>query len=334
MRLPFVARRFANRALDACFLAPLDRLFANRFRGRVVCLLYHRVAEPGAEPVLDAFGTPPIPPRELERELRLLAAWGGRFMTLDELAQGAWPSPREVGLIVSFDDGFRDTYEAGLPVVEALGARALVFQISAMLTEAPALLWEHALYWLGAEDARFRALARSLDGEFAHLAGADARATVTALRERANASQLRAMVTTALARCGEREALADLARRWYPQRSTLDSARRNGHEIGSHGAHHFKRSALDAAAFEAELVASKQALAEACGIVPRAFSYPFNSHGVGDEAIAARHFEWVFTVDGGPLAPSFARSSVPRFTWPGPHPNALRRRRWLRTGYV
>ncbi len=334
MKLPVIARRVANRALDALFVPPLDRLFATRFRGRVVCLLYHRVAEPGVEPILDTFGTPPIPPEALERELRQLLAWGGRFMTLDELAKGEWPSAREIGVILSFDDGFRDTYAAGLPIAQSVGARAVVFQISAMLTEAPALLWEHALYWLGADAGRFRALAGVLEGEFASLAQADVRAAVTVLRETASASQLMTIVAAALAQCGDGEVLTQLAQRWYPEPSVLRGALRNGHDIGSHGQHHFKRSALDAGAFEAELVASKLALAEICGCTPRAFSYPFNSHVEGDEAIVARHFDWAFTVDGGPLEPSFVRSSVPRFTWPGPHPNALRLRRWLRTGQI
>ena len=334
MRLPVIVRRVANRALDGLFVPPLDRLFARRFRGRVVCLLYHRVAEPGAEPILDTFGAPPIPPLELERELRQLVAWGGRFMTLDELDKGAWPSAREFGVLLCFDDGFLDTYAAGLPIAQTVGARAVVFQISAMLTEAPALLWEHALYWLGADARRFKALAEQMEGAFAPLARTDAHTVVAALRETANASQLKAIVAAALATCGEREAFVQLAQRWYPDASALREALRQGHEIGSHGQHHFKRSALDAGAFEAELVASKVALAEVCGRTPRAFSYPFNSHVEGDEAIVARHFDWAFTVDGGPLVPSFTRSSVPRFTWPGPHPNALRLRRWLRTGHI
>ena len=55
--------RIANRAADLLFLPPLDRLWRRRLRGKVLCLLYHRVDQPGRVPFLDRFGVPPIPPK-------------------------------------------------------------------------------------------------------------------------------------------------------------------------------------------------------------------------------------------------------------------------------
>ncbi|MCP9899253.1 polysaccharide deacetylase family protein [Cyanobium sp. Cruz CV13-4-11] len=141
--------RAANRAADLLFLPPLDRLWLRRLRGKVLCLLYHRVDEPGREPFLDRFGVPPIPAAALAAELGVLRRHGARFLTYADLRAGRFPSGSEIEVFVSFDDGLRCNYEERLEVLQALGLPAVFFQSSGMLAGGE-LVWEHALYWYGA----------------------------------------------------------------------------------------------------------------------------------------------------------------------------------------
>jgi peptidoglycan/xylan/chitin deacetylase (PgdA/CDA1 family) len=323
--------RLANRAADLLFVPPLDRLWRRRQRGKVLCLLYHRVDEPGRIPWLDRFGVPPIRPAELATELGVLQRRGVRFLTFADLRQGRFPAPGEVGVIVSFDDGLRCNYEEGLAVLEDLGIPGVLFQSSGMLAGGP-LVWEHALYWYGAhptfagplEDLAHRRLGLPQD-----LAG---EALITTLRDRTPVARVRELLAALAERFDTGAELAALAARIYPEPAHLRRARDAGHEVGSHGDQHVPRANVTPAEFEAELSRSLAVLGEVLGEAPSAFSYPFNSHLPGDEAICGRHVLQVATVDAALITPATPALAMPRFTWPGPHPNLLRRRRWLCTG--
>jgi peptidoglycan/xylan/chitin deacetylase (PgdA/CDA1 family) len=323
--------RLTNRAADLLFVPPLDRLWRGRLRGKVLCLLYHRVDEPGRIPWLDRFGVPPIRPAELATELGVLQRRGVRFLTFADLRQGRFPAPGEAGVIVSFDDGLRCNYEEGLQVLEDLGIPGVLFQSSGMLAGGP-LVWEHALYWYGAHPnfaAELEDLAQRRLGLLGELVGEGLIAT---LRDCTPVARVRDLLAELEERFDTGAELAALAARIYPEPAHLRRARDAGHEVGSHGHQHVPRANVTPAEFEAELSRSAALLAEVLGDAPRAFSYPFNSHLPGDEAICGRHFLQAATVDAALITPDTPALALPRFTWPGPHPNLLRRRRWLCTG--
>jgi peptidoglycan/xylan/chitin deacetylase (PgdA/CDA1 family) len=323
--------RLANRAADLLFLPPFDRLWRRRLRGKVLCLLYHRVDRPGRVPFLDRFGVPPIPSDDLAAELGFLQRRGARFLTFADLRRGHFPGPGEFGVIVSFDDGLLGNYQEGLEVLGALGIPAVFFQSTGMLAGGE-LVWEHVLYWYGAHPT----LARHLE-DLAHrrlglpqeLVGEQLIAT---LRDHTPVARVRDLLTAMAERFDAGGELAAAADRLYPTPAHLRRARAAGHEVGSHGHHHLPRGNIGAEEFEAELRRSAALLTQALGEAPRSFSYPFNSHRPGDEAICARHYEQVATVDGALITPATPPLALPRFTWPGPHPHPLRRRRWLWTG--
>ncbi len=323
--------RLANRAADLLFVPPLDGLWRRRLRGKVLCLLYHRVDEPGRIPFLDRFGVPPIPAAELAGELGFLQRQGARFLTFADLRQGHFPGPDDFGVIVSFDDGLRCNYREGLEVLAALGLPAVFFQSSGMLA-GQALIWEHSLYWYGDHPEFAPHLAdlarRELDLP-ANLQGAE---LIARLRDHTPIDRVRSLLAAMAERWGTLAELAALAERIYPTPADLRRARQAGHEVASHGHHHVPRRSISANDFEAELIDSAAVLERILGEVPRSFSYPFNSHQAGDERICGRHFSQVATVDGGLITPSTPPLALPRFTWPGPHRNRLRRRRWLWTG--
>lgn len=323
--------RAANRAADLLFLPPLDRLWRRRLRGKVLCLLYHRVEEPGRVPFLDRFGVPPIPPDELAAELGFLRRHGARFLTYADLRAGRFPSAEEFAVIVSFDDGLRCNYEEGMEVLQALGIPAVFFQSTGMLAGGE-LVWEHALYWYGAHPTygpRLEELARRRLDLPADLRGA---ALIARLRDGTPMALVRDLLAELAERWGTAGELVAAADGLYPGEAHLRRARDAGHEVGSHGHHHVPRCSISPAEFEQELGRSGAVLGRVLGEAPRSFSYPFNSHLPGDDQICGRHFLQVATVDGALLTPATPALALPRFTWPGPHANPLRRRRWLWTG--
>lgn len=106
----------------------------NRSAG-VVFLCYHSIADRG-EPFLA------LPPETFERQLALLRRLGfrsGTLADLDLLAEGGRPSGRTAFL--TFDDGFKDTYQVALPLMREYGFRPLVFVLPRHLDTGAPLDW-------------------------------------------------------------------------------------------------------------------------------------------------------------------------------------------------
>jgi peptidoglycan/xylan/chitin deacetylase (PgdA/CDA1 family) len=328
----FIAR-LANRSRDLLFAPPLDDFWLRQRRGTVQCLLYHRVDAPGRHEFLDVYGAPPIRPQALAAELQFLKDRGARFMTLAQLRLGEFPAPPEYGVVISFDDGFRDNYTNGLDVLDSLGIPAVIFQSTA-LVGAPTLIWEHALYWFLHNPQTATAFA-----ELAHARLPDARSLGGAgllqhLRRAVRPSVLEAMLGEMADRFDCNATFAALAAELYPAESDLHRAVASHHELGSHGHHHYMRHALDSASFEQELRVSIAELRRLSGLAPKAFSYPFNDYTPEDAQMCARYFDQVATVDAKSITRDHDPLALPRFTWPGVGDSGLRRRRWLLTGRI
>ena len=326
-------RRVANRAKDLLFLPPFDPYWRRRLNGKVLCLLYHRVDHPGRVPFLDRFGVPPIPPRTLLNELSFLKKQGAHFLTFSDLRHGYFPRRNQFGVIVSFDDCLRDMYTSATGVLEGLEICGVLFQSTALI-DAPSLIWEHSLYW-HAHDPEFAQSLETLAHERLPASrGLVGDALVAHLRQAEPMAAVEELLAEATARAGAGEELARLARELYPSAVDLQATRRAGHEIGSHGHHHYPRQCLDHEAFEAELIRSRQEIERVMGKAPRAFSYPFNSYQSGDAELCSRHYVQVATVDAQPITLDTPSLAIPRFTWPGPLRNQLHFRRWLWTGHL
>jgi peptidoglycan/xylan/chitin deacetylase (PgdA/CDA1 family) len=328
-------QQIASRILDLMFLPSFEGFWRRRLRGKVLCLHYNRVEEPGQFPFLDRFGPRPISPGELLRELGFLAGQGARFLTLSDLRRDRFPGPGEFGVVVCFNQGFRSNYSAGLGVIEWLNAKGVLFQASGMVN-APSLIWEHTLYWLAHDPDRAEVLQQLAHGRLpasrphtgvalvAHLRGAEPMAAVEDLLAEATA-KIGAMAS---------ERLAELAQTLYPSAAYLKAARANGHEIASQGHHHYPRQGVDAETFEQELIRSQQELEAIVGRMPQAFSYPFDSYGPGDAELVGRHYYQAATMEARPITADTPRLALPCGRWPGPFPNNRQRRRWLFTGHI
>jgi peptidoglycan/xylan/chitin deacetylase (PgdA/CDA1 family) len=311
----------------------MEPFWRARLRGKVMCLLYHRVAQPGQFPFLDAYGAPTITPQELADDLGFLKAQGASFITLSELRGGEFPGASQFGVIVTFDDGFKDNYTHGLPVLDRLGVSGVVFQSTA-LVDAPTLIWEHALYWFWHDPMMARTLTDLTHARVADSRGLEGNALLDHLRNRVPAAVTGALLQEMASRFDAAAPFSQLARQLYPTSGELRQASESRHELGSHGHEHLVRTAIGADQFEQELSRSVEVLKAVTLRPPKAFSYPFNARLPGDRAVCARHFEQVATVDSRPIDRGFDPLSLPRVTWPGPARNRLRRRRWLLTGRI
>jgi peptidoglycan/xylan/chitin deacetylase (PgdA/CDA1 family) len=322
-------RRLANRAKDLLFNPLLDRPWLRAMRGVVTCVLYHRVEDPARHEFLRRGGSPVMTAEELARDLRFLKDVDARFLTFGDLRGGRFVETNEIGIIVSFDDCFRTNYTTGLDVLDRFGVKGVFFQTSAFVN-ARTLLWEQLLYWHVRDASSSARFVRQAVARFPESANREASRVAAWVRENVPPQQIDDLLA-ALGGDGEADRVASDI---YPVGDDVRRAHSGGHEVGSHGHRHLKRSTIAAADFEADLAESCTVLDGILGHRPAAFSYPFNSYTPGDALLARRYFAQAATVDGMRIARETDPMWIPRFTWPGVQPNSLRWRRWMLTGRV
>ena len=330
-----LAKRLANRAQDLLYLPGSGRFWARRLRGRALCLLYHRVDDPCLHPWLARRGPPVIAPQVLAQELHFWQRLGARFGTFRDLREGWFPGASEVGIIVCFDDGFRDNYTHGLEVLTRLGLPATIFQVSGIVGAAE-LNWEHAIAFHQRDPERaatFRRLAEEAVAKDLDEAR-DGLRLDDVLRFALSGGAIDRLLARAEGELGGAAESAEIAHALYPDAGDLRRAAAAGVEIASHGEAHQPRTRLDDRAFEHDLCTSRARLAELVGEAPDAYSYPFGRFRPGDEAICRRHYRQAAIVKPEPIERGTSAWSLPRASWPGPARNGLRRRRWLLTGRI
>jgi peptidoglycan/xylan/chitin deacetylase (PgdA/CDA1 family) len=331
--------RLANRALDLIYFPGCARLTLPPRRGRVACLLYHRVVTADNDPYsfLTRGGVPAIDPDELSSDLAYLQRNGARFMTFDDIRSGQFPSDNEWGIIVTFDDCFDDNYTLGIQVLSAFGVKAVFFQTSGLI-DGQELIWEHQLYWYNRNDkvaARFLVFVNDVLSSVGIAPLANQHELVHKLRE-----QIPFAVTAYILKEASAEAALNVPAPMspgglYPTADQIRSARRAGHEIAAHGHLHLKRANIPAALFLSDLVRSKAVLTGILGHAPASYSFPFSNFGPQDIDTCRMHFDVVATVERKRLIERPTdRFLAPRFTWPGPARNRFRKRRWLLTGTI
>jgi peptidoglycan/xylan/chitin deacetylase (PgdA/CDA1 family) len=331
--------RLANRALDIAYFPGCAWLTLPRRRGRVACLLYHRVVSPNNDPYsfMTRGGVPAIDPDELASDLTYLKRNGARFLTFDDLRAGAFPDEREWGIIVTFDDCFHDNYAQGIEVVSTLGIKAVFFQTSG-LVDGQELIWEHQLYWYSRNSkiaARFLRHANETLVPMGLAPIAHQNYIAHILREQVPFAVTANILKKAATDAALTDSMPQLPGRLYPTAEQVRTARRAGHEIGCHGHLHFKRANIPITLFRSDLERSKAVVASVLGEAPASYSFPFSNFEPADAKFCHLLFDVVATVERKRVIERpESRVLAPRFTWPGPARNAFRKRRWLLTGTI
>jgi peptidoglycan/xylan/chitin deacetylase (PgdA/CDA1 family) len=87
-----------------------------------------------------------VTPSQLEAQVGFLLERGYRGVTFDE-AVTAPPAPKT--LAVTFDDGFRSTFEHGFAVLSTLGLPATIFVVTEFIDGTAPMAWPGIDHWLG-----------------------------------------------------------------------------------------------------------------------------------------------------------------------------------------
>jgi peptidoglycan/xylan/chitin deacetylase (PgdA/CDA1 family) len=305
----------------------LSLLVSRRLRGRAVVLTYHRVL--ADRDLSRSWSHPAIVVRRATFE-RHLAALRRHFDVL-ELAvftaqvESDQPFARPACL-VTFDDGWIDTYAEAWPALRAAGVPATVF-LPVDFIGAEHMFWQErasallaAITAAARHDAAFAGRARTalaphgldrlldVDAAGARQAIMDAMQSLKAADPGSTHSPLPVLTELAAGLPGATES-ADGFMTW-PQVREMAGA---GITFGGHGVTHRLLDTLPAAEAEAEVRGTRAALERELPGHATAFCYP---NGNWNEAVAA-----AVAAHGFRLAFSTARGSV----GPGSHRYALRR---------
>jgi peptidoglycan/xylan/chitin deacetylase (PgdA/CDA1 family) len=108
------------------------RQFRDHVPIRVLC--YHSVSDLEGAPLIEQYG---VPAHWLRRHVRTLRWFGFRFVTLDQVLASVDGLARLPGrpVLVTFDDGFADLLEAGLPVLQRERVPAVAFVVAGLAGE-------------------------------------------------------------------------------------------------------------------------------------------------------------------------------------------------------
>jgi peptidoglycan/xylan/chitin deacetylase (PgdA/CDA1 family) len=243
----------------------------SRERRRAAILLYHRVNDEG-DPFFPALGV-----RHFVAQLQHVARHyrvEPLEKVLDWLEEGA-PGPARVA--VTIDDGYPDTYDVVLPVLERLGLPATLFLCTgppetgqpAWTDHARAMLKHARGGWLSLPEIGLPPL--PTDSPPARL---DACAALLPRLKRLGP----AAIARALAQAAEQ-----LDPRPHPNRllgwGEVRRLARGPVALGAHTHHHYLLAHLDEPTVASEVSCSVDLIAERTGVRPRTFAYPNGQDG-------------------------------------------------------
>ena len=322
-------KRIFNRSIDYLTAVPgVEQHWINQLKGKVSCLLYHRVEDYGKQPFLDKGSSPVISAQDFERELVYLTQLPTQFYTLAQLNSGQFPDKDTIGIVICFDDCFKCNYTHGLDLLKKHSIRAVFFQCTGFI-ESSILNWEHLLYWLYHNPATQSALMQQLNLK----SNANSQ-TVHYIRESIDSKFIEKQAQAVVLKFGLTEEIKALAEQIYPDKQQILNAHNLGFEIGSHGHNHYKRETISDTLFEFDLKQSKTSLSELLGQSPNAYSYPFNSYTRLDHDQVRQYYDIIANVAFGRINHPIDTKTelIPRLTWPGVSSNQYRMKRWLLSG--
>ena len=325
-------KRLLNRSKDYLFALPaVERNRIDRLKGKVSCLLYHRVEDYGKHAFLDDGGSPVISEPDFDRELSYLRQLPTKFYTLSDLGRGDFPDDNTIGIVICFDDGFNCNYKQGIRLLKKHGISAVFFQCTGFI-ESQSLNWEHLLYWLDHNPKTHRSLLERLNHSAFKTAAGDKPAAY--FRENIDSKLIEEQTRALVEQFGLGGQITDLANQLYPDTQTVVNAFHDGFEIASHGHNHYKRDTVSDDIFLCDLKQSKTALCGISGEQSFSYSYPFNSYSRTDHDRVSQYFSRIAHVAIERIDQPLNEKPglIPRLTWPGISANRYRMKRWLLTG--
>jgi peptidoglycan/xylan/chitin deacetylase (PgdA/CDA1 family) len=263
--------------MNALYYSGAHRLFQARYGGIGSLLMFHRVRP---EPDLTTF----VPNRSLEvtpdyfeNVVQLLLGSGYRIVDMSEaLRRLAANDHSERFAVLTFDDGYRDNYEFGLPICRKYGVPMVVY-ITTGLIDRISMAW-----WLGLEEIlrKSTSLAFQYDGQAVSFDTSsnelrrEAFVGISNLMRSLSLANQERLATHLMDRFGvDFRALTDEAfMNWDEVRTLAGSGYA---EIGGHTVHHPQLASLPADLAMDEMREGADILAEKLGQPIHHFAYPF-----------------------------------------------------------
>ena len=247
-------------------------------RPTVLILAYHRINHPRAVSPFDPAAIDATP-EDFERQVRFLKE-NFRLLTLarlDELlTAGCGLEGRSV--IITFDDGYRDTYLHAYPILKKYAAPAVVFVTSGVIDRRDVFWWEKLYYFLHTAGKERLTLEIPGRGEREFPLGSPGRrrevfkelsALLNEVPEKDKLRLLRQVQERLGVRIPPRLG-ADFSLTWEQVRRMSEG----GIEIGSHTVSHPLLSRLSEEELRFELIHSKRRIEEEIGKRVVSFCYP------------------------------------------------------------
>ena len=315
---------------------------ARRRRGRpALALMYHRVAERD----LDPWGLVVTPDHFAEQLEVIRSQW--RPIALTELVEALSDDEVPEGaVVVTFDDGYRDSLSVAKPALERAGIPASVFVVSGYVGAEREFWWdelEQILLGPGDLPAKLTLRVGGVVEELEVGAAASSRRYVWEAEPRSRlalyhhvwgrllplADDVRRPVLDELAAWAGRDVQVRPTHRPVAAEDVRALAEGGLVSVGAHTVTHPYLPALHADAQRHELAASKRSLEELLDQPVKTFSYPFGATG---EALARETgFKSAFTIEPRTVRPKADPFLLPRYpvrNWNGDE-FARNLREWL-----
>ncbi|QDU37904.1 Polysaccharide deacetylase [Maioricimonas rarisocia] len=293
-----------KRALLTCALEAggLHRLLeATPSWSGLLVLNYHRIGDPTGSP-LD-WGLWSAGEKQFADQVRYLARHFDvvGLESLDEILEGR----RGRHVMITFDDGYRDNYEAAFPILQAHGVPAVFFLTSGFLDDRPVAWWDEIAWMIRTSRKTDINLPGWLDDRLM-FDEPDRQQAVDALlriykqlpHDRTANFLDNVANATGSGRC-PRHVGDSLWMDW----SMVREMRAGGMDIGAHTVTHPVLANLPADRQQIEIENSRQRIETELGEPVRAFSYPVGqpeSYNADTQAALQRSgIRWAFTYHGG-----------------------------------
>jgi peptidoglycan/xylan/chitin deacetylase (PgdA/CDA1 family) len=272
---------------------------------RLTVLAYHRIIDDRSDGFEGLVENVSATPEAFEAQLDLLRRWFS-VVSLEHLL--AWLQGRaelpDYAALITFDDGYRDNFDYGLPILRQHGLPAVLFLATACVGSSQPFLWDLGAYCF--RRTRRTGAALPLCGFWRWPdEGARQRALHAWLRKakRCPADES-GELSRALARALEVEVPAEAFLGQHVSWPEVHQMLRAGVAIGAHTHHHAILSRIPPPRAREEVVESKQRIEAELGAAVHAFAYPnglADDYRARDVAMLRREgFAAAFTLLEGP----------------------------------
>lgn len=294
-------REFFARTLEYSGMGPFLSLTVGSWNGLVV-FNYHRVGDSGNSPfdrglwsaTVDAF----------DRQVTFLKKHFEIVNVCD--LQDLFHHPDDRGVMITFDDGYRDNFELAFPVLRRHGAPATFFITTGFLDDRRTAWWDE-IAWMVHTSAQPALCGEGFSAQPLPLATPAAResAILTLLKiYKGLGKELTEDFLNRLAeQAGTGRASRELANSVWMSWDMVRELHAAGMDIGGHTVNHPVLANADAQTQRREIFDSKQRIETEIGSSITAFSYP-----VGQPesfTLETRHllheagYQWAFSFHGG-----------------------------------